>query len=340
VSFRRGGKVVHNSSRHMGPVSNDIFPDRKLRRYSYAAIVHGFHTGVTIDTVASSRGCKFSCRFCAFNRNPWGSKRGWSARSAESVVREIEGIDAGFVGFVDDNFAHDMDRVGEICDLLIKKGIKKRYAAQVRVEIAKRPDVIRKMERAGFSMLMLGVESAQDKTLRSLQKGFTTARLREYFTTLKQTHILMQGFFILGCIGESAEEMLEIAPFGTELGLDLVTLRTLKNEPNTGLEELVEENPGYYIHSDGTIYSEACDRACLSDIRHTIYRRFYRPGKIFTIFWKFLRNRIATPGFLLRLPFFLVTSSIATYRRRKARKRKAALESARVASASVPSAGK
>lgn len=326
MSFRRNGKLVHNPSRKMGSVSNDIFPDRKLRRYSYEAIVHGFHTGITIDTVASSRGCKFSCKFCSFNRNPWGSKRGWSARSAESVVREIEGIDASFIGFVDDNFAHDMDRVGEICDLLIQKGIKKRYAAQVRVEIAKRPDVIRKMERAGFSMLLLGVESAQDKTLRSLQKGFNTARLREYFKTLKQTHILLQGFFILGCIGESVEEMLEIAPFATELGLDLATLRTLKNEPNTGLEELVAENPGYYMSSDGTIYSEACGRECLSDIRHTIYRRFYRPGKIFKIIWKFLRNRIATPGFLMRLPFFLVASAFSTRRRRKARKRKAALE--------------
>ena len=328
VSFRRNGKVVHNPSRKMGPVSDIIFPDRKLRRHRYEAIVHGFYTGITVDTVASSRGCPFNCKFCAFNRNPWGTKRGWSARSAESVVSEIEQIDADFIGFVDDNFGQDMDRVGELCDLLIERGIKKRYAAQARVEIAKRPDVIRKMERAGFSMLLIGIESSQDKTLRSLQKGFTTARLREYFKTLSKTSILLQGFFILGCIGETPEEMIEVAPFADELGVDIVTLRTLKNEPNTGLEELVEQNPGYYISSDGTIYSETCGRQQLSDIRHTIYRRFYRPGRSLKILWKLLKNRIATPGLLAKLPFFLFFNAIATRRRRRARRREAALAAA------------
>jgi len=331
LSFRRDGKVVHNPSRKMGQVLDDIYPDRELRKHRYEAIVHGFHTGITVDTVASSRGCPFNCKFCAFNRNPWGSKRGWSARSAESVVREIEGIDADFIGFVDDNFGQDMDRVAEFCDLVIERGIKKRFVAQTRVEIAKRPDIIRKMERAGFSMLLIGIESAHDKTLRSLQKGFTTARLREYFKTLSKTSILLQGFFILGCIGESAEEMLEVAPFATELGVDIVTLRTLKNEPNTGLEELVEQNPGYYLASDGTIYSEECGRERLRDIRHTIYRRFYSTGKSLKILWKMIKNRIATPGLLAKLPLFLVANAIATRRRHRARKREAALARAQAA---------
>jgi hypothetical protein len=38
------------------------------------------------------------------------------------------------------------------------------------------PDVIRKMELAGFAMLLLGIESAQDKTLHSMRKGFIPTR--------------------------------------------------------------------------------------------------------------------------------------------------------------------
>ena len=68
-----------------------------------------------------------------------------------------------------------MDRVERICDLILERGIRKKYVVQARLEIARRPEVIDKMELAGFSMLLLGIESAQDKTLRSMRKGFNTA---------------------------------------------------------------------------------------------------------------------------------------------------------------------
>jgi hypothetical protein len=41
----------------------------------------------------------------------------------------------------------------------------KKYIINARLEIARRPDVIRKMELAGFAILLLGIESAQDKAL-------------------------------------------------------------------------------------------------------------------------------------------------------------------------------
>jgi radical SAM superfamily enzyme YgiQ (UPF0313 family) len=43
------------------------------------------------------------------------------------------------------------------------------------LEIAKRPDVLKKMYKAGFMAFLLGVESAHDKTLKSMKKGFNTA---------------------------------------------------------------------------------------------------------------------------------------------------------------------
>jgi anaerobic magnesium-protoporphyrin IX monomethyl ester cyclase len=80
ISYRADGRVVHNPVRHCAPVRDDLYPDRKLRRYRYTFDVGGV-TGLPFDTVASSRGCPFNCRFCSFNRNPWGEKRTWTARS-------------------------------------------------------------------------------------------------------------------------------------------------------------------------------------------------------------------------------------------------------------------
>ncbi len=307
ISFRRNGKLSHGPARCPGPVDDNIFPDRSKRKYVYNVPAQSRIGAIVLDAVASSRGCPFNCAFCSFDRNPWGVKRNWSARSPESVVRELEQVDASHIIFVDDNFTHDMDRVDKICDLLIERGIRKRYGVNARVEIARRPDVLRKMERAGFSMLLLGIESGQDKTLKSMRKGFDTRRLREYFRVLGKSRMFLHGYFILGCIGETEEEMLEIAPFARELGLDSLGLCILRNNPFSGLDELVAETPGYHIAPSGDIYSDDIPIARLRQIRREICKIFYYDrGQIWRMVRKLLGNRMLTLGMLARLPGFLL----------------------------------
>ncbi|MHC4250530.1 MAG: B12-binding domain-containing radical SAM protein [Planctomycetota bacterium] len=310
VSFRQNGKLSHGPPRLPGPVDNDLFPDRAARRYVYTVPAESRRGVVELDSVAASRGCPFNCKFCSFDKNPWGAKRNWSARSPESVVRELEQVDARHVIFVDDNFTHDMDRVGEICDLLMERGIRKRYVVNARVEIARRPDVLRKMERAGFSMLLLGIESAQDRTLKSMRKGFDTKRLREYFRVLGKSRMFLHGYFILGCIGETEEEMLEIAPFARELGLDSLGLCLLRNAPFSGLDELVASTPGYHISPVGDIYSDEIPIQRLRQIRRQICKDFYYDGdQVWRMVKKILGNRVLTLGMLARLPGFLLMKS-------------------------------
>jgi radical SAM superfamily enzyme YgiQ (UPF0313 family) len=319
ISFRLNGKLVHGPVRHPGPVADHIYPNRRLRRYAYS-VIPGGHRGLpTIDCVASSRGCPFNCTFCSYNRNPWGKKRNWNARSPESVVRELEQIDAEVVLFVDDNFAHDMERVGAICDLITARGIRKRYGAQVRVEIAKRPDVLRKMERAGFSLLALGIESAQDKTLRSMKKGFNTQQLREYFHVLGKSSMILHGFFIVGNIGETEEDMLWIAPFARELGLDMLSMTRLRHLAYDGLEELVSQSPGYHIASNGRIYSDEYQPRRLREIRDRINRSFYTPGCILRLLSKGLRNGLLTPSLLASVSGLALRKALKHRRRTRAK---------------------
>jgi hypothetical protein len=320
ISYRQEGKIVHNPVRSCEPSRDDLYPDRRLRKYSYALDQGGLR-GPLFDTIASSRGCPFNCAFCSFTRNPWSGKRAWSARSPESVVREIEGIDAEIVFFVDDNFTHDADRVAAICDLLVARGVRKRYIANARVEIARRPDVLAKMQRAGFSMLLMGIESAKDATLKSMRKGFDTKRLRGYFNVLRRTRMMLLGYFIIGNIGEDEADMLEISRLARELGLDTVQLTLLRNERFGGLDELVAESPGYHIAPDGLIYSDTFSTARLRQIRHRIHQRFHTPGRTLHLIEKGLRNRILTPAMLLRLPWFLVQQTRAHFARKRARRR-------------------
>jgi anaerobic magnesium-protoporphyrin IX monomethyl ester cyclase len=317
ISYRRNGAIVHNSSRALGSIRNDLYPDRRLRRHRYTVDFDGADTGVAIDLLSGSRGCPHNCKFCSFSRNPLGEKRKYSARSPESVVEELGRMDADLVLFTDDILNHDMDRVSRLCDLIMERGIRKCYVANARIEISARMDVVRKMEKAGFVALLLGIESAQDRTLRSLAKGFDTAKIERCFAILRHTRMLLHGYFILGCIGETEEDMLSIAPFARRLGLDTVGLSALRTVPFDGLRQLVADTPGYRISSEGFVYSDLISREKRRDIQRAIWRRFYSPGHVLRLAWKLLRGRMVTPALLARLLVAGVKGRLARRRRKR-----------------------
>ena len=304
LSFRSNGRIIHNPNRMPGAIKDNLYPNRRKRRYSYEINFDGVATGLNIDTLSSSRGCPYNCTFCSFSRNPWGEKRGWSARSPESVVEELAQIKAPIVGFTDDLFTLKMDRVERICDLIIARKIRKKFLINARLEIARYPEVLRKMEQAGFVLLMLGIESTCDRTLRSMGKGFDTQRIREYCKILRHSSMVLHGYFILGNIGESTEEMLQIPTFAHELGLDTIAISTLRASPHSGLEELVAHNPGYKIAHDGKVYSDQCSGKELRQLRRRIQKEFYSPRQLLQLLHKGIANGALRllPSVLLRSP--------------------------------------
>jgi radical SAM superfamily enzyme YgiQ (UPF0313 family) len=322
ISFRRDGRIVHTPNRQVGPVRDEFRPDRRLRRYRYELDFEGARSGIGFDTISGSRGCPFHCKFCSFNLNPWGQKRAYSARSPESVVEELAGMDAQVVIFTDDVFTHDVARVEAICELIVRRGIRKHFIVNSRLEIARRMDVVRKMERAGFSGLLLGVESAQDKTLRAMSKGFDTARIAEHFASLRHTRMILHGYFIIGCVGETVPEMLAIAPFARRLGLDTLGLSPLRSVPHDGIRKLVADTPGYHLSPEGFVYSDEVSEKRLRAVRRLIWRKFYTPWHVARLAWKALSGGAVTPGMLARVTLAAVRGEFARRRRRRERERR------------------
>jgi radical SAM superfamily enzyme YgiQ (UPF0313 family) len=307
------GQLVHNPPRANAPLDENLMPARDLRRHPYYFTSKGISTGIKLDKVAGSRGCPFNCKFCSFSINPWGVKRSWSPRSPESIVREIEQIDADLIFFVDDIFTHQPDRVAKICDMLMEKKIRKHYVVNARAEIAKRPDVIRKMEQAGFIALLIGVESTQDATLKSMGKGFTTQQIRQWFEVLRKSKMIINAYFIVGNIGESEEQMLSTASFARSIGVDLIHVSRLRSDPYSGLKELVEQMPGYHIDADGFVYSDQYSAPYIANLRKRIDGEFYTPLHVAGVVLKLIRimNYRMLNKAVLTIPVFL-TALLAT----------------------------
>jgi anaerobic magnesium-protoporphyrin IX monomethyl ester cyclase len=248
ISHKKNGRIVHNPNRPLPPVDRLRYPDRKLRRTSYAVKSKGIKLlSGGFDTVLSARGCPFNCKFCTSKLNPLGQKRSYSARTPESVIEEIRTLEAEIIYFADDNFFVNPERVENICDLLIKQGINKKFIAQARLEIYKYPDMLRKAEKAGFKVMLIGIESPHDRTLKQLNKGFTSNEVRNGFEVLRDYSFYYHCYFIYGNIGETREEMLHIPLFAKEIGADSISFQKLQVRKFSSMREIVERAPGYYV---------------------------------------------------------------------------------------------
>jgi len=317
ISYREGDKIIHNSNRPLRDVEGIASPDRALRNNEYRLSVNGINImNLTFDSVLSARGCPYNCKFCTFNLNPLGQKRTYSARSVDSVIEELKDISAKVVLFSDDNLFVDMKRAEELCDKIVEHKIKKRFVAQARLEIAKHPRLLEKMVKAGFKALLLGIESPHDRILAQLNKGFNSATIREAFKVLTKYPIYYSGYFIYGNIGETKEEMLYIAQFAKEIGVDSIACNKLRIEKFSPLRELAENAPGYHITDRGEFYSDMYDYPALKKIGRTIKFSFYTPSRYLKILWKnIFVTRFFTFGEVLSLSIVIPRLLYATISR-------------------------
>ena len=294
LSYRENGKCIHNKNRPLPDISHADFPDRSLRRHDYHWIQNGVQiSNFTFDTVLTSRGCPYNCKFCTFSLNPLGQKRKYAERSLESVIEELGSITADVVLFSDDNFFTNPRRSEILCDLIIENGIKKTFMVQTRIEIASHEGLLEKAEKAGFKILLIGIESPHDRILKQLNKGFTQRQVRDAFKILNRYRFYIHGYFIYGNIGETEEEMVYIARFGKELKLDSITFQKLRIEKFSPLKEVIENTPGYHCDSvGGPVYSDMHSLKDLRRIRNRIRSKFYNFGQICRILNKVYTARV------------------------------------------------
>ncbi|MCX5782785.1 MAG: radical SAM protein [Elusimicrobia bacterium] len=317
LSFRKNGKIIHNKDRIYSGISNDILPYRKIRRYKYSYENKCVYFKYPLDCIYSSRGCPANCKFCFL-----GQRRKWFGRSPESVIRELKEIDTKVVGFTDENFFADIKRVEKICDLIIKEKIKKIFAAQARISIGFYPQLIKKIKLAGFRFLTIGIESAQDKTLKLWDKGITIEQIRKAFKVLSNSGIIILGYFIVGNIGETEAEMLEISKFAKEIGVDILSCSYLRYEENPGLKEVLQKNKDYYVAEDNRIYSVKYEKKEITKIFHRIIIDFWKIRQILRLTYKLLMIGIPMSNFVFHFILGVPITIIKLIKRKRESRKK------------------
>ena len=331
LSYRCDGQVVHNPNHELPDIGQLAYPNRSLRRHEYYWTQHGMRLSHrTFDTVLTTRGCPFKCKFCTFSLNPLGQKREYTERPLESVIEELKTVTADIVLFSDDNIFTNPRRAEQLCDLIIENGLQKTFVVQARVDVARHRRLLDKAQQAGFKVFLIGVESPHDHILTQLQKGITQQQIREAFAVLTQYDFYLHGYFIYGNIDETEEEMLYIPEFAKEIGLDSISFQKLRVEKFSPLKEIVDAKPGYYYLRIGTaVYSDRYGPKELKQIRNRIRGAFYNGRQLLRIAGKARRIGLVdgrdTKTILLRLPL-LVYKLVQSSRRKNKRARHATNE--------------
>jgi anaerobic magnesium-protoporphyrin IX monomethyl ester cyclase len=183
----------------------------------------------------TSRGCPFACDFCS--RPVFGNE--FRVRSASKVADEIEEvISLGYnrIWFADDCFTLNRKRLIEVCDEIIKRGLKIGWECLSRVDTLD-SDTADKMKQAGCVRMFFGIESGNDSILKIMKKQITTKQAYTAVQLCKKKGIKAGAFFILGYPGENDKTILDTVKFASSLPLDYLSFTLPYPIPGTPLFE-------------------------------------------------------------------------------------------------------
>ena len=110
-----------------------------------------------------------------------------------------------WVFFYDDNFTADRKHTKELLQKMIAEGITPKWSAQVRIDVAKDPELLTLMKRAGCTYIYVGLESINPETLKALNKGQTPEQIESAINTIHNYGINIHGMFIFGADSDNAK---------------------------------------------------------------------------------------------------------------------------------------
>jgi len=237
-----------------------------------------------ITLCLTSRGCPFSCRFCAHRATSYNIYR---ERSVENILDELQEIfKEGFeiLGMVDDNFTLNRKRLFRIMEWILERGINLTLLFEGRVDGIDEA-LLRIMRRAGVRGIYFGLESANQDVLDFYDKKTTVEQNRRAVKLADRFGFYTAGSFILGAPFENLEHFRRTIEFACSLPLELASFCGLEYAYGSRLYEEARRNglikQGEVIvragieRGLGRFSSQDIERFCLEAAKKFYFRPSY-----------------------------------------------------------------
>jgi len=255
VSFKDGGRIVHNLPGELINLDDLKIPDRDSRAIQNKAFgIFRFQA----DVVETTRGCTFTCNYCTITKMYGRSFRKFGIERILRDIRDAKDHGARAIFFTDDNIVLNKTHFEELCHGIIDSGLNDiKYMTQASVQgFSKNPHLPKLASQAGFEWVFLGIESDADDTLRFFNKDnqFDTSETEVVVRALHENNIFVVGGFIVGNPSDSKESLWRTYEYTKKIGVDISLFFTLTPYPGTELrEELLRGNYVTNLH-DYSLY--------------------------------------------------------------------------------------
>ena len=232
--------------------------------------------------VFSTRGCPFKCIFCQKEL----TGRGFRVRSTEAIVDELQHLiqhyDPGVIAFVDEILTLRKKRIHEMCDEILRRGLKFEWIANTRADCVDYP-LLKHMHRAGCRRIYYGWESGSQRMLDVLKKDLTPEAIIDAARMTRRAGIWAKVYIIVGSPGETRRDVQETEKVLRLAGPDLIRISVFNPligteswdgyQANIDVSDLSEN----YVSSNRSAYKhENFTQIELEELRKDMVRRYER----------------------------------------------------------------
>jgi len=300
LSFRKAGAVAHSPPRQrVRDLEALPLPDRNL-------LIHkDTYSSEDMGLIMTSRGCPFSCAFCATE-----TKR-VQYRPIEQIIEQIKHVKAryGTVQFSikDDSFTVNNQRVAQFCDALVEKKLNIGWECNTRVDLVT-AEMLGHMKRAGCNSIKVGVESGSEDVLGRMNKGTTLGQIRQAAQWLRRAGIHWTAYFLIGTPGETVEDIYKTRDLMYEIRPDFASLGVYEPFPGPAmfadgirrglvkadmtLDDFYTMLPNHYYKADVRRQLDTMEPERFAALEEEMKQQFHVYNKQFTRIWHRARSRV------------------------------------------------
>jgi radical SAM superfamily enzyme YgiQ (UPF0313 family) len=194
-------------------------------------------TSEDMGVIITSRGCPYSCTYCACPKM-W---KGVRYRSIDNVIEEIQQVmrEYGTTQFAiyDDTFTINRQRVLEFCKTLINEKININWTCTTRLDLLDDEQLIM-MKKSGCNNVKVGVESGSPEILEIMKKKEDKDDIRQGSSLLRKHGFFWSGYFMMGLPMETKKDIMDTLEFMKELKPNFAQMSIFLPLPGTELFSL------------------------------------------------------------------------------------------------------
>lgn len=263
----------------------------ELKKYNFIYPVR-LNRKILCGYIMSSRGCVHDCIFCSQAVRKTFT-RDMHFRTAANVVDEAEKLvtqGVNLISFLDDNFSGLRAHVLSICREIIKRKLKIHWVASCRIDELDGV-LLGIMKEAGCILLLLSVESGQERIIRNLNKTAAPAawvnKTRSVFAACRELGIETCALFMVGCPDETEADIEQSINLAKELRPAFIKVHFFTPYPGTAIYHKVKDSvPEEKIdlmhhYLPPVVNLSAMDMSRLKMVQRHFYKEFFlRPEYI------------------------------------------------------------